>query len=107
MIVGRNARVAVLSNLTLTAGPYQVVVFAFSQDVATPGALTGPFNISAASVPLMVDNTPPTASITSPAANANVRGMVPVSASASDDVGVAGVQFLLDTAFDFAIDQLA
>src|SRR5207253_878754 len=44
------------------------------------------------------DTTPPSVSITSPAAGATVSGTVPVTASASDNVGVAGVQFKLDGA---------
>jgi hypothetical protein len=44
------------------------------------------------------DTTPPTVAITSPAGGATVGGTVTVSASASDDVGVAGVQFRLDGA---------
>ncbi|HWZ42268.1 MAG TPA: Ig-like domain-containing protein [Candidatus Saccharimonadales bacterium] len=46
----------------------------------------------------VVDTTPPTVSMAAPAAGATVSGTVSVTASASDDVGVAGVQFLLDGA---------
>ncbi|HXU11693.1 MAG TPA: Ig-like domain-containing protein, partial [Candidatus Binatia bacterium] len=42
------------------------------------------------------DTTPPTVSITSPASGATVSGTTTVSASASDDVGVSGVQFFVD-----------
>jgi len=42
------------------------------------------------------DNTPPTVSITSPASGATVSGTINVTASASDNQGVAGVQFQLD-----------
>ena len=42
------------------------------------------------------DSTPPTVSVTAPAAAATVNGTVPVTASASDAVGVAGVQFRVD-----------
>jgi lysyl endopeptidase len=42
------------------------------------------------------DTTPPTTSITSPANGATVSGTVSVTASASDDVGVARVEFLVD-----------
>lgn len=42
------------------------------------------------------DTTPPTVSLTAPAANATVSGTVTVSANASDNVGVAGVQFKLN-----------
>lgn len=45
-----------------------------------------------------VDSTPPTIAITSPTANQTVSGTVAVSASASDNVGVAGVQFTVDGA---------
>ena len=43
-----------------------------------------------------VDPGAPTVSITSPANNAQVSGITTVQADASDDVGVAGVQFFLD-----------
>ena len=42
------------------------------------------------------DTTAPTVSITAPANGATVTGTVTVSATASDNVGVVGVQFLLD-----------
>ena len=42
------------------------------------------------------DNTPPTVSITSPASGATVSGTITVTATASDNRGVAGVQFFLD-----------
>ena len=42
------------------------------------------------------DGTPPTVSVTAPTAGSTVSGTVTVSAAASDNVGVAGVQFLLD-----------
>ena len=44
------------------------------------------------------DTTPPTVSITSPANNATVNGTVTVSATASDNVGVASVQLRVDGA---------
>ncbi|HKY31067.1 MAG TPA: Ig-like domain-containing protein [Candidatus Polarisedimenticolia bacterium] len=44
------------------------------------------------------DTTLPTVSLTAPAGGATVAGTVTVSASASDNVGVAGVQFRLDGA---------
>src|SRR5207244_431413 len=43
-----------------------------------------------------VDTTPPAAGITSPAAGSMLSGTVTISATASDDVGVVGVQFQLD-----------
>ncbi|HEU4331334.1 MAG TPA: PQQ-dependent sugar dehydrogenase [Lapillicoccus sp.] len=44
------------------------------------------------------DGTPPTVSISAPAASSTVTGTVTVSAAAGDNVGVAGVQFLVDGA---------
>src|SRR5439155_1446574 len=41
---------------------------------------------------------PPAVAVTSPASGATVAGTVPVTADASDDVGVVGVQFKLDGA---------
>lgn len=43
-----------------------------------------------------LDVTPPVVSVTSPLAGATLTGSVAVSVSASDDVGVAGVQFQMD-----------
>ncbi len=42
------------------------------------------------------DTTPPSVSVSTPQSGATVSGSVTVSANASDNVGVAGVQFLLD-----------
>jgi glucose/arabinose dehydrogenase/PKD repeat protein len=44
------------------------------------------------------DTTPPTVSVTAPAAGSTVSGTLSVTAAAADDVGVSGVQFLLDGA---------
>ena len=53
------------------------------------------------------DTTPPTVSMTAPANGATVSGTVTVSADASDNVGVAGVQFELDGAALGAEDTTA
>ena len=42
------------------------------------------------------DTTPPAVSVTAPSGGSTVSGSVSVSASASDNVGVVGVQFLVD-----------
>lgn len=47
---------------------------------------------------VVTDSEAPTVSITAPADNANVSGSIPVTASASDNIGVVGVQFKLDGA---------
>ncbi|HZC73480.1 MAG TPA: Ig-like domain-containing protein [Jatrophihabitans sp.] len=44
------------------------------------------------------DTTPPTVTVTAPANAATVSGSVNVTATASDDTGVVGVQFILDGA---------
>src|SRR3989441_3478656 len=44
------------------------------------------------------DTTPPTVSLTAPAGGATVSGTTTISANASDNVGVVGVQFRLDGA---------
>jgi Bacterial Ig domain len=69
---------------------YQVT----SSDAAGNTTLGGDFTFTTAAP---ADTTPPTVSFTAPANGATVSGtMVPVSASASDNVGVFGVQFKLD-----------
>jgi hypothetical protein len=45
------------------------------------------------------DSTPPTVSLSSPAAGSTVRGTVTVTAAASDNVGVTKVELLVDGAF--------
>jgi len=52
----------------------------------------------AASVSVTVNNdtTPPTVAVTNPAGGATVIGSITIGATASDNVGVAGVQFTLD-----------
>jgi hypothetical protein len=76
----------------VAAGTYYYVVKA--EDAA--GNL-GPASAQA-SATVLADTTPPTVSVTAPAAGATVSGTVSVTASASDNVGVVGVQFKLDGA---------
>jgi chitodextrinase len=52
--------------------------------------------VSGAAPPPQSDTVPPSVSISSPANGATVTNTVSVSANATDDVGVASVQFLLD-----------
>ena len=44
------------------------------------------------------DTTPPTVSVTAPAANATISGVTTISANASDNIGVTSVQFKVDNA---------
>ena len=59
---------------------------------ANPDDFTIAFSVANPPPP---DTIPPTVSMTAPANNATVFGSVTVSANASDNVGVVGVQFLL------------
>jgi len=54
----------------------------------------GAYEYAGGSLP--VDPTPPSVSLTAPAAGSTVSGLITVSANASDNVAVAGVQFRLD-----------
>jgi ELWxxDGT repeat protein len=48
---------------------------------------------ASAGVDVLVDNTAPTTTLSAPAQNAHVRGTIQLSATATDNVGVAGVEF--------------
>ncbi len=60
------------------------------------GNLSAQSSPASATTPAAPDTTPPSVSITSPGNGQTVKGTVSVSANASDNVGVVGVQFLLD-----------
>src|SRR5262249_42129220 len=51
-----------------------------------------------ASAVVSIDTTPPSVSMSAPSDGSSVSGNINLTASASDDVAVAGVQFLLDGA---------
>src|SRR5262249_32795544 len=77
---------------TTTVGNGSHTLSAIARDAAgnkTPAPVT---------VTVNNDTTPPTVSITAPATAATVAGTITVSANASDNVGVVGVQFQLDGA---------
>jgi hypothetical protein len=91
-----------------TAAPYSVIwdtttatngshaLTARARDAAGNTATPSPVTVTVSNGP--ADTTPPTVAITSPANGATVSGNITVSAGASDNVGVAGVQFFLDGA---------
>src|SRR5437016_4492604 len=62
------------------------------------GNLSAQSSSASATTQAPPDTTPPTVSITSPVSGATVGGTTSVTANASDNVGVVGVQFLLDGA---------
>src|SRR5207245_2118359 len=66
------------------------ILTAVARDAAGNMATTASVSVTVA------DTTPPTVSMTAPSSGSTVSGMVTVSATASDNVGVAGVQFKLD-----------
>jgi probable HAF family extracellular repeat protein len=74
-----------------TSNPGIHLLSAVARDAA---GVTG----TAAPVLVTVDNSPPSVSITAPASGAMVSGTITISASATDDVGVVGVQFKVDGA---------
>ena len=73
-----------------TTYSYSVAAFDAAGNVSSQ---TAP--VSATTVP---DTSPPSITLTSPLPNATVSGTIAVSADASDNVGVAGVQFFIDGA---------
>ena len=80
---------ATLSNLSCGT-TYSAGVDAYDQ----AGNRSAIATINAATLPCA--GSPPTVGLTAPAANSTVSGTVTVSANASDDTGVLGVQFRLD-----------
>jgi chitodextrinase len=73
----------------LTAYSYAVAAYDTAGNTSAQSAA-----VSATTLP--PDTTPPTVSVTAPTANATLSGTVTVSATATDNVGVASVQFQLD-----------
>ncbi|HLG18425.1 MAG TPA: Ig-like domain-containing protein [Bdellovibrionota bacterium] len=69
---------------------------AVARDAAGNTATASAVNVTVSNSSL--DTSPPAVSMTSPASGATVSGTLSVSATASDNIGVAGVQFKLDGA---------
>lgn len=74
----------------IAAGTYSYVVVA--RDAAGNVSASSP----TATATAQPDTTPPTGTVTSPAAGSTVRGTVDLTATVSDNVGVAGVRFTVD-----------
>ena len=94
-----------------TTSPYSIT---WDTTTATTGSHTltatardGAGNTSVSTITLTVDNSPPTASLTSPTNGSFVKGTINVNASASDTTGVTSVQFKLDGANLGAADTAA
>src|SRR5205809_656458 len=81
----------------------QHTITAVARDAAGNRTTSAPVTVTVANAP-PPDTTPPTVSISSPANGATISATVTVSASASDNVGVVGVQFLLDNGVNGSAD---
>src|SRR5207244_6396 len=68
---------------------------AVARDAAGNRTTSSPVTVTVSNAP-PADTTPPTVSITSPANGSTVSGTITISAAASDNVGVVGLQFKLD-----------
>src|SRR5207247_1448772 len=79
---------------TATVGNGSHTLTAVARDAAGNRTTSSPVSVTVSNA----DTTPPSVSISAPASGATVSGTVTVSASASDNIGVAGVQFLVDGA---------
>jgi O-glycosyl hydrolase len=78
---------------TAAAAPGSHTLLAVARDAAGNSAASESVVVTVGN---SSDVTPPTVSINSPADGSTVSGAITLTATASDDVGVAGVQFLLD-----------
>ena len=78
---------------TTTAANGTHTLTARARDITGNTATSAPVTVTVANTG---DTAAPTAAITAPTGGATVSGTVTVAATASDNVGVAGVQFLLD-----------
>src|SRR6266853_1368328 len=83
---------------TTTAGNGSHTLTAVARDILGVQCTSAPVKVTVnnAPPPPPPDTTPPTVSITAPASGATVSGTTSVTASASDNVRVVGVQFKLD-----------
>jgi O-glycosyl hydrolase len=77
---------------TASASPGTHTLTAVARDTSNNLASSASFTVTVADS----DTTPPSVFISSPDNNATVSGTITIAANAGDNVGVAGVQFLLD-----------
>jgi hypothetical protein len=96
---GSGAR-TISASYTLPTGSLQAIRANFRYNGSAAACSTGAYDdhddlvFAVTSAP---DTTPPTTAITAPATGATVSGTTTVSASASDNVGVARVEFYIDS----------
>jgi hypothetical protein len=94
------------SGINLTAGPH-VLRLTTAVEYFNVDALRITQELPTSPPPPAPDTTAPTVSITAPSDSSTVSGIVLVNASASDNVGVAGVRFFVDGAPLLAEDTSA
>jgi Bacterial Ig domain len=104
----RSAPYSVSFDTTTTSDGAHTIT-AVARDAAGNRSTSAPVTVTVSNVPPPppADTTPPAVSITSPSNGATISGTVTVTASASDNVGVAGVQFQLDGVNSGAEDTTA
>src|SRR5437867_7230149 len=104
LLYNSNGRTAALNNMYYSAGGAGAGVYSNAgASFGTWPSSFGPatktnavFSIYLAADSATVDMTPPTVTVTAPSPNATVSGVVTITADASDNVGVGGVQFQVD-----------
>src|SRR5712691_8877878 len=93
---------------TTAVGNGSHTLTAVARDILGAQFTSAPVTVTVSNAPPPPpDTTPPTVIITSPAPGATVSGTTSLTASASDNVGVAGVQFQIDGANFGAEDTTA
>lgn len=92
-----NLQSSCTTDYTLTT-PSDVIPAGMSPKLVYTSRSLNPTLVITAEAPAIVDITPPTVSITAPGAGATFVGTNALTAIASDNVGVVGLQFLIDGA---------
>ena len=83
---------------TKTSSNAQHTLTAVARDAAGNKTTTGNSTVTVNNSVATPDTTPPSAQLTAPTAGSTVSGTINLNASATDNVGVVGVQFKLDGA---------
>ena len=97
--VMRNGSLAGSTTTALTysdTGLAASTTYSYTVEAVDAAGNVSPPSTAVTATTLTSDTTPPTVSITAPTANATVSSTISVSATATDNVAVASVQFQLD-----------
>lgn len=87
-----NSNITVTSGATVSDGSYPYTVMANDNSNPVSSSASATYIVYTP----VLDTTPPTVSISSPASGTKVSGRVNINVSASDNVGVAKVEFYID-----------